>query len=185
MANDGARSPSAPTRLVQVLARLAGQRAIYGVLVNPSTHPGTILGVAGPLEDAASRHRFLAGEVPVDPARAAWGQRQHWAFPVLAMRLAPVLGNEAETPAAGGTSLPKTASYRQEYVRCGKRTCTSCRTGSGHGPYWYAYWRQGGQVHKRYLGKQLPPSGGENGETPAHAPHQAASEAESKRKSEA
>jgi hypothetical protein len=181
VAGDVARSPSAPTRLVLVLARLAGQRAIYGVLVNPITHPGTILGVAGPLQDAVSRRRFLAGAVSVDPARAAWGQRQHWAFPILAMRLAPLLGNEAETPVEGGASLPKTASYRQEYVRCGKPTCTSCRTGPGHGPYWYAYWRQGGQVHKRYLGKQLPPSGVEKGGTPAHPP--VSSEAQSKRKS--
>jgi hypothetical protein len=170
MADDVVRSPRAPTRLVLVLARLADQRAIYGVLVNLTTHPGTILGVAGPLEDAASRRRFLAGELAADPARAAWGQRQHWAFPVLAMRLAPLLGNEAEAPAEGRGSLPKTASYRQEYVRCGKRSCPPCRTGPGHGPYWYAYWRQGGQVHKRYLGKQLPPLAGEKGGTPAHTP---------------
>ena len=25
-----------------------------------------------------------------------------------------------------------------------------------HGPYWYAYWREGGRVRSRYLGKTSP-----------------------------
>jgi hypothetical protein len=134
MADDATRAHSTPRRAVLVLARLAGQRALYGVLVNPATHPGTILGVAGPLADAASRRRFLAGDLAVDPARAAWGQRQHWAFPVLDMHPGPVLGNDSHASADAAASLPKTATYRQEYVRCGKRACTACRTGPGHGP---------------------------------------------------
>lgn len=43
-------------------------------------------------------------------------------------------------------------TFRQEYVRCGKRGCKSCP----HGPYWYAYWREGGKLRKRYIGKTLP-----------------------------
>jgi hypothetical protein len=144
---------------VLVLARVKGTRAIYGVLLETVSSPGTICGVVGPLADAASRRRFLAGELPTDPNRAAWGQRQRWAFPSLALRLAPDL-----TPAAGATTtaplaLPQTASYRPEYVRCGKAACTRCRTGAGHGPYWYAYWRQDGRLHKRYLGKTPPQPG--------------------------
>jgi hypothetical protein len=46
--------------------------------------------------------------------------------------------------------------YRLQSVRCGKRGCTRCP----HGPYWYAYWREGGRVRTRYIGKDLP------GETP-------------------
>jgi len=38
--------------------------------------------------------------------------------------------------------------YQQEYIRCGKR-CGSCP----HGPYWYAYFRKDGKLHKRYIGK--------------------------------
>ena len=42
-------------------------------------------------------------------------------------------------------------TYRQELVRCGRPTCTRCP----HGPYWYAYWREGGRQRSRYVGKQL------------------------------
>jgi len=166
MAHDAARYPRAPTLLLLVLARITGQPAVYGALVNAAPHPGTILGVTGPLVTAASRRRFLAGALPADPDRASWGQRQQGAFPLVDLRLAPVLGNAAVVSPTGQQPLPKTATYRQEYVRCGKATCTTCRTGPGHGPYWYAYWREAGRVRKRYLGKQPPPSAGEKGGTP-------------------
>ena len=42
--------------------------------------------------------------------------------------------------------------YRLEHVRCGKRGCRTCP----HGPYWYAYWREGGKLRTRYIGKSLP-----------------------------
>ena len=37
----------------------------------------------------------------------------------------------------------------QRMVRCGKDACRSCP----HGPYWYAYWWEGGKRRSRYLGK--------------------------------
>lgn len=43
-------------------------------------------------------------------------------------------------------------TYRQESVRCGKRGCTKCP----HGPYWYAYYREGGRLRSRYIGRDLP-----------------------------
>lgn len=43
-------------------------------------------------------------------------------------------------------------TYRQQAVRCGKATCTRCP----HGPYWYAFWREGAHVRSRYVGKTLP-----------------------------
>ena len=43
-------------------------------------------------------------------------------------------------------------TFRQERVRCGRATCTRCP----HGPYWYAYWREGGRLRSRYIGKRLP-----------------------------
>ncbi len=43
-------------------------------------------------------------------------------------------------------------TYRCELVMCGKSSCRSCP----HGPYWYAYWREGGRLKSRYVGKQLP-----------------------------
>ena len=49
-------------------------------------------------------------------------------------------------------------TYRQRFNRCSKADCPACRGGgTGHGPYWYAYWREGGRVRSRYLGKQPPP----------------------------
>ncbi|MEY2567795.1 MAG: hypothetical protein QOE35_2324 [Actinomycetota bacterium] len=48
------------------------------------------------------------------------------------------------------TGEPK-VSYRQQHVRCGKAGCTRCP----HGPYWYAYWREGDKVRSRYIGKTL------------------------------
>ena len=48
--------------------------------------------------------------------------------------------------------LPRSLRYRQEHVRCGKATCSTCP----HGPYWYAYWKEEGRTRKRYIGRQLP-----------------------------
>ena len=48
--------------------------------------------------------------------------------------------------------LPPTLTYRQEHVRCGKASCSTCP----HGPYWYAYWKQDGRTKKRYIGRHLP-----------------------------
>jgi hypothetical protein len=42
-------------------------------------------------------------------------------------------------------------TYRSEFRECGKR-CSGCP----HGPYWYAYWREGGKLKSRYIGKELP-----------------------------
>lgn len=38
---------------------------------------------------------------------------------------------------------------RQQNVKCGKATCTTCP----HGPYWYAYWWEEGKRKSKYLGK--------------------------------
>ena len=40
---------------------------------------------------------------------------------------------------------------RQREVKCGKPGCTSCP----HGPYWYAYWTEGGRRRSRYIGRLL------------------------------
>jgi hypothetical protein len=46
-------------------------------------------------------------------------------------------------------------TYRLERVRCGKESC-KCADGHLHGPYWYAYWFEGGKTKSQYIGKQLP-----------------------------
>jgi hypothetical protein len=44
----------------------------------------------------------------------------------------------------GGCSI----TYELRPVLCGKPGCTR-----HHGPYWYAYWTQGGRVRTVYIGK--------------------------------
>lgn len=64
-----------------------------------------------------------------------------------------LLARRDEHAGADGLSEgPSRVTYRQERVRCGKESCTRCP----HGPYWYAYWREGGRVRSRYVGKDLP-----------------------------
>lgn len=46
-------------------------------------------------------------------------------------------------------------TYRLEGVRCGKEKCR-CASGELHGPYWYAYWSEGGRTRSQYVGKKLP-----------------------------
>jgi hypothetical protein len=51
-----------------------------------------------------------------------------------------------------GGDHPGAVSYRQQWVRCGKKACTTCP----HGPYWYGYRREGGRLRSRYVGKEAP-----------------------------
>jgi hypothetical protein len=46
-------------------------------------------------------------------------------------------------------------TYQLERVRCGKKNC-HCAEGRLHGPYWYAYWSEGGRTKSQYVGKKLP-----------------------------
>ena len=41
-------------------------------------------------------------------------------------------------------------TYQLERVHCGKK-CGGCP----HGPYWYAYYRSGGRVVSKYIGKDF------------------------------
>ena len=45
-------------------------------------------------------------------------------------------------------------TYQLQYRKCGKHTCRTCREGQGHGPYWYAYWREGSRLKSGYIGKE-------------------------------
>lgn len=48
--------------------------------------------------------------------------------------------------------LPQKYSVREQYRKCGKDYCLTCKKGPGHGPYLYASWREGGKVKHKYLG---------------------------------
>ncbi len=49
-------------------------------------------------------------------------------------------------------SIPKNATIREEFIKCGKETCNLCP----QGPYFYAYWKEKtnkeSKLKKRYLG---------------------------------
>ncbi|MBO0779342.1 MAG: hypothetical protein J2P37_10990 [Ktedonobacteraceae bacterium] len=47
-------------------------------------------------------------------------------------------------------------TYQLQFRKCGKPTCSTCRNTQGHGPYWYAYWRQGSRLKSGYVGKTNP-----------------------------
>ena len=47
-------------------------------------------------------------------------------------------------------------TYQLQYRKCGKASCSTCRNGPGHGPYWYAYWREGSRLRSGYVGKVHP-----------------------------
>jgi hypothetical protein len=49
-------------------------------------------------------------------------------------------------------------TYQLQYRKCGKLSCRTCRMGLGHGPYWYAYWRDGTRLRSAYIGKVRPAS---------------------------
>jgi hypothetical protein len=38
-----------------------------------------------------------------------------------------------------------------EYIRCGKPTCRCMHDGTGHGPYWRSFWREGGRTRSAYV----------------------------------
>lgn len=61
--------------------------------------------------------------------------------------------------------LPRNATIRKEYVKCGKNDCQM-----SHGPYYYAYWKERSsssdnlsatlwKLKKKYIGSYLPEAG--------------------------
>jgi hypothetical protein len=46
--------------------------------------------------------------------------------------------------------IPESATIRPERVRCGNPDCQQL-----HGPYLYAYWKDGKRLQKRYVGKTI------------------------------
>jgi len=46
--------------------------------------------------------------------------------------------------------IPSNATIRRQYVKCGKPQCQK-----KHGPYLYAYWKEGNKTKSGYVGKKL------------------------------
>lgn len=72
----------------------------------------------------------------------------------VAIFVAGLLAAAGDDPTSTGwvTGEGTRVTYRQESVRCGKPGCRTCP----HGPYWYAYYREGGKLRSRYIGRELP-----------------------------
>ncbi len=54
------------------------------------------------------------------------------------------------------SGMKSKVTYRQQYTRCGKQRCRKCKEGPGHGPYWYAYYSEGGRTISKYIGIHAP-----------------------------
>ena len=54
----------------------------------------------------------------------------------------------AGTPPGSAADQPG-YTYQQKYTRCNKPGCRRCAEGPGHGPYWYAFWWEGGRTRSR------------------------------------
>lgn len=57
-------------------------------------------------------------------------------------------------------------TYQLQYRKCGKPSCSTCRNTQGHGPYWYAYWREGSRLRSGYVGKIHPSMQGQSAPAP-------------------
>ena len=48
--------------------------------------------------------------------------------------------------------IDRPITYQLQYRKCGAtHPCTPCLEGRGHGPYWYAYWKEGTRLRQRYI----------------------------------
>jgi hypothetical protein len=70
---------------------------------------------------------------------------------IFARGLLMTMGDDAADAAELQAGDPA-VTYRLETVRCGKPNCKTCP----HGPYWYAYYREGKKLRSRYIGPELP-----------------------------
>jgi hypothetical protein len=66
---------------------------------------------------------------------------------IFARGLLHAMGDDAADVVESGS-----VTYRLETVKCGKEGCRTCP----HGPYWYAYFREGDKLKSRYIGRELP-----------------------------
>ncbi|MGG6295566.1 DUF6788 family protein [Leptolyngbya sp. AN02str] len=106
---------------------------------------------------------------PITPAklhatlkRLSLEQKQElliWLSAVIADEQASLLQESVAKPVSSESRHYEGKTYQQEKRRCYRAGC-KCMSGElsevGHGPYWYAYWKDGGKMHNRYIGKRAP-----------------------------
>jgi hypothetical protein len=149
-------------------AHLDDQKAApVGITPPPSSAAGSparsLLAGAAALGLAALAARvLLSGDRP----KRRLGARDNPAQPWLAkgkpsrrerVRLSPNLVKPSKGAAAAvvvGSEVPPNAAIYERMVKCGKADCPTCVDGPSHGPYLYAYWREGDRMRSKYLGKK-------------------------------
>ncbi len=95
--------------------------------------------------------RDSAMTLPRELVRAVRRLDEHQLRRLLILVRGLLIGSEGPvTELADVPGIPA-VSYRRALVRCGRR-CDGCP----HGPYWYAYWKDGGRSRSQYIGGQLP-----------------------------
>ncbi len=72
------------------------------------------------------------------------------------MKLTPAQRKRVKAIQADNGARFRELVYQRKRIRCGKPKCGKCAAkGPGHGPYWYAFWKDGDRVRSRYIGKKL------------------------------
>jgi hypothetical protein len=68
-------------------------------------------------------------------------------------RLLVKMNSKRQVVNRNSKSIPRNATIRKEYIKCGKDLCLGCQ----HGPYYYAFWRdESGKLKKKYIGRNDP-----------------------------
>jgi hypothetical protein len=70
----------------------------------------------------------------------------------------------AKNPTSANSAIVESCAYESktyqlEKRRCGKKSCKCVGLdlrSTGHGPYWYMYWKESGKLKSRYVGKRPP-----------------------------
>lgn len=89
--------------------------------------------------------------LPRDLVRAVRGLDEYQLRRLLILVRGLLLGSEGPIVDVRDVPDMPTVTYRSQTVRCGKG-CSSCP----HGPYWYAYWKEGRRTRSQYIGGVLP-----------------------------
>ncbi|MBA2530395.1 MAG: hypothetical protein H0V19_10645 [Euzebyales bacterium] len=89
--------------------------------------------------------------LPREVVRAVRRLDEHQLRRLLILVRGLLIGSEGPVAEPGKAAGVPVVSYRQQHVRCG-RDCDTCP----HGPYWYAFYKEGGRSRSQYIGRELP-----------------------------
>jgi hypothetical protein len=80
---------------------------------------------------------------------------QTWLSEEIEQEQRPPAVNPVSSREVVETALIGRITYQSELVRCGKPRCGCATEGRLHGPYWYGYRKDKGQLKSWYIGKKL------------------------------